>query len=94
MSAKCLPVCSGLNVLDGSIIPLICCSGIGLALAERLLQSEPDIRLCLACRNAARAAAAREALLIGRADADITLITMDTSSVVSVVEAAKEVKKM
>ncbi|KAM9762292.1 3-keto-steroid reductase/17-beta-hydroxysteroid dehydrogenase 7 [Menidia menidia] len=68
-------------------------SGIGLALCERLLsQDSEDLRLCLACRSVSRAGAARSALLASHPAAQVDLLPMDTSSVSSVLDAAREVK--
>ncbi|XP_076600295.1 3-keto-steroid reductase/17-beta-hydroxysteroid dehydrogenase 7-like [Chaetodon auriga] len=67
-------------------------SGIGLALCERLLTEDSQIRLCLACRNMQRAEAARSALLTSHTDAHIDLLHLDVGSVQSVLTAAQEVK--
>lgn len=69
------------------------CSGIGLALCERLLSHDSEgLQLCLACRNMQRAQAARLALLASHPAAQVALLQMDTSSVSSVLTAAQEVK--
>uniref|UniRef100_A0A8P4GP26 3-keto-steroid reductase/17-beta-hydroxysteroid dehydrogenase 7 n=1 Tax=Dicentrarchus labrax TaxID=13489 RepID=A0A8P4GP26_DICLA len=68
------------------------CSGIGLALCERLLTEESQLRLCLACRNLQRAEAARASLLTSHADASVDLLHLDVGSVQSVLAAAQEVK--
>ncbi|XP_034566153.1 3-keto-steroid reductase [Notolabrus celidotus] len=68
-------------------------SGIGLALCERLLTQDTEgLQLCLACRNIQRAQAARSALLASHPKAQVALLQMDTSSVTSVFNAAKEIK--
>ncbi|KAM8726903.1 3-keto-steroid reductase/17-beta-hydroxysteroid dehydrogenase 7-like [Acanthopagrus schlegelii] len=67
-------------------------SGIGLALCERLLAEDGQLRLCLACRNMQRAEAARSALLASRTDARVDLLHLDVGSVESVLTAAQEVK--
>ncbi|MED6279766.1 hypothetical protein CHARACLAT_004011 [Characodon lateralis] len=67
-------------------------SGIGLALCERLLSSDSQVRLCLACRNMERAEAARAALLTSHSSARIDLLHLDVGSVQSVLGAAEEVK--
>ncbi|XP_008305465.1 3-keto-steroid reductase [Cynoglossus semilaevis] len=68
-------------------------SGIGLALCERLLSQDVDgLQLCLACRNMRRAQAARCALLTSFPTAQVALLQLDTSSVSSVISAAREVK--
>lgn len=73
-----------------SVLP---CSGIGLALCERLLSQDTEgLQLCLACRNMCRAQAARAALLTSHPTAQVALLQMDTSSISSVLTAAQEVK--
>ncbi|KAK2822098.1 hypothetical protein Q5P01_022163 [Channa striata] len=67
-------------------------SGIGLALCERLLTEDSQLRLCLACRNMQRAEAARSALLTSHANARVDLLKLDVGSVQSVLTAAQEVK--
>ncbi|XP_077440504.1 3-keto-steroid reductase/17-beta-hydroxysteroid dehydrogenase 7-like isoform X1 [Vanacampus margaritifer] len=69
-------------------------SGIGLALCERLLSSRDaeGLHLCLACRNMRRAQAARSALLAARPAAQVTLVQLDTSSISSVLSAARELQ--
>lgn len=69
------------------------CSGIGLALCERLLSQDTEgLQLCLACRNMRRAQSARAALLTSHPTAQVALLQMDTSSITSVLSAAQEVK--
>uniref|UniRef100_A0A665VVC9 Hydroxysteroid (17-beta) dehydrogenase 7 n=1 Tax=Echeneis naucrates TaxID=173247 RepID=A0A665VVC9_ECHNA len=68
------------------------CSGIGLALCERLLMEDSQLRLCLACRNMQRAEAARSALLTSHTNAQVDLLHLDVGSVQSVLTAAQEVK--
>ncbi|XP_022610841.1 3-keto-steroid reductase-like isoform X2 [Seriola dumerili] len=67
-------------------------SGIGLALCERLLTEDSQLRLCLACRNTQRAEAARSALLTSHTNAHVDLLHLDVGSVQSVFTAAQEVK--
>lgn len=68
-------------------------SGIGLALCERLLTQDTEgLQLCLACRNMKRAQAARSALLVSHPTAQVALLQMDTSSIMSVLNAAQEIK--
>ncbi|XP_058506063.1 3-keto-steroid reductase/17-beta-hydroxysteroid dehydrogenase 7-like [Solea solea] len=67
-------------------------SGIGLALCERLLTQDSQLRLCLACRNLQRAEAARSTLLASHPDAHVDLLQLDVGSVQSVLTAAHEVK--
>uniref|UniRef100_A0A3Q0SSE2 3-keto-steroid reductase/17-beta-hydroxysteroid dehydrogenase 7 n=1 Tax=Amphilophus citrinellus TaxID=61819 RepID=A0A3Q0SSE2_AMPCI len=64
-------------------------SGIGLALCERLLTEDKQVRLCLACRNVQRAKAARSALLTSHTNARVDLLHLDVGSVESVLNAAK-----
>ncbi|XP_028283126.1 3-keto-steroid reductase-like [Parambassis ranga] len=67
-------------------------SGIGLALCERLLVEDSQLRLCLACRNMQRAEAARTALLTSHTSAQVDLLHLDVGSVQSVLTAAKDIK--
>ncbi|KAM4557689.1 3-keto-steroid reductase/17-beta-hydroxysteroid dehydrogenase 7-like [Fundulus diaphanus] len=67
-------------------------SGIGLALCERLLSEDSQLRLCLACRNMERAEAARATLLTAHGSARVDLLPLDVGSVQSVLSAAEEVK--
>ena len=66
-------------------------SGIGLSLADRLLSEYPTIHLCLACRNTDRAKLAKTKLLHRHNGADISILTVDTSSVESVLQAAEQI---
>lgn len=68
------------------------CSGIGLALCERLLAEDGRLRLCLACRNMQRAEAARYALMSSHTDAHVDLLQLDVGSAQSVLGAAQEIK--
>lgn len=74
------------------LLSVTLCSGIGLALCERLLTEDSQLRLCLACRNMQRAEAARSALLTSHTDAHVDLLHLDVGSVQSVLTAAQEVK--
>ncbi|GFO06542.1 3-keto-steroid reductase [Plakobranchus ocellatus] len=67
-------------------------SGIGFALAQRLVTAYPKIRLCLACRNEDRATNAAEALKKISSLADIQIVILDTSSMHSVYTAASVIK--
>ncbi|XP_061903075.1 3-keto-steroid reductase [Entelurus aequoreus] len=67
-------------------------SGIGLALCERLLTEDPQLLLCLACRNMQKAQAARRALLTSHAHARLDLLHLDVASVQSVLAAARELR--
>ena len=67
-------------------------SGIGLAVARRLLEDpERDIRVCLACRNLKKAEDARRSLLLEHPGAQVDLIQLDTSSPRSTTAAAREI---
>lgn len=68
-------------------------SGIGLALCERLLSKDDQIRLCLACRNLQRAENARKALMASHPSADIGIVQMDVGSLKSVLRGAKELSE-
>ncbi|KAM7401066.1 hypothetical protein PAMA_005321 [Pampus argenteus] len=67
-------------------------SGIGLALCDRLLTEDSQLRLCLACRNMQRAQAARSTLLTSHTGAHVDVVHLDVGSVQSVLTAAQEVK--
>ena len=69
------------------------CSGIGFAVAERLLEWDPSIKLCLACRNQTKAEAARNELLLQHPTSQIDLIPVDVSSVKSIYDAAAQIKE-
>ncbi|KAK7816373.1 hypothetical protein U0070_020888 [Myodes glareolus] len=68
-------------------------SGIGLALCNRLLAEDEELHLCLACRNLSKAGAVRDALLASHPSAEVSIVQMDVSSLRSVVQGAKEVKR-
>ncbi|XP_075472908.1 3-keto-steroid reductase/17-beta-hydroxysteroid dehydrogenase 7 isoform X2 [Ascaphus truei] len=67
--------------------------GIGLALCERLLSQDDQIRLCLACRNMQRAEIARSALQASHPSADVGVLEVDVGSLKSVVQGAKELRE-
>ncbi|XP_071984224.1 3-keto-steroid reductase/17-beta-hydroxysteroid dehydrogenase 7 isoform X4 [Engystomops pustulosus] len=67
--------------------------GIGLALCERLLSQNDQIRLCLACRNMQRAVSARSALLSSHPSADISIVQIDVGSIKSVLQGTKILKE-
>ncbi|XP_013379180.1 3-keto-steroid reductase [Lingula anatina] len=67
-------------------------SGIGLALAERVLTAHPGIHLCLACRNQRRGEAAVATLKLSHPGAEIDLVLVDVSRVSSVQQAVVEIK--
>lgn len=68
-------------------------SGLGFAVARRLLEEgEADSHhLCLLCRNTLSAEKARNALLISYPQANIDLVTVDTSRPHSVISACEEI---
>ncbi|KAL3832292.1 hypothetical protein ACJMK2_023947 [Sinanodonta woodiana] len=68
-------------------------SGIGLTLAERLLTTNQNLQLCLACRNKDRAEAAKRSLELSHPGAKISVVMLDTSNVASVFEAAAQIKE-
>ncbi|CAG5121526.1 unnamed protein product [Candidula unifasciata] len=68
-------------------------SGIGYALAERLLADHDNIRLCLACRSRERAEKAAAKLQKLSADAEISIVILDTSNVQSVYSAARDIEQ-
>ena len=67
-------------------------SGIGLALAERLLQSDGSVRVCLGCRNVSRAQDAQNKLQSKFPMADIDLVMIDVSCPASVYKAATVIR--
>lgn len=67
-------------------------SGIGLSLADRLLTENQNIHLCLACRNKGRAEQAKTRLLRRHPGAEICVLTVDTSSMESVFQAAEQIR--
>lgn len=83
-------------MLDALWLALIlcsyCCSGIGSALCERLLQEDASLHLCLACRNLEKANATRNHLLSCFPSADVSIVQIDVSKVASVLRAAEEIK--
>lgn len=71
---------------------MACCSGIGHALASRLLHSDPTLRVCLGCRNATRGRAACQSLEKSFPQSKIDLLIIDVSSPSSVVSASDVIK--
>ncbi|KAJ2799900.1 hypothetical protein H4S07_005311 [Coemansia furcata] len=73
-------------------------SGIGLAIARRLLGSESakehEFRVVLACRNQGKGEAARAELLAAHPLSQVDLVELDTSSVASVERAASALRAM
>lgn len=68
-------------------------SGIGFALALRLLQHDVSIHICLGCRNEQRADAARASLLSKCPDADVSILLIDVAKPSSVYRAAADVRQ-
>lgn len=78
----------------------ICCSGIGFALAQRLLAEgvgggggEERVRVCLACRNRGKAEKARQSLIAANPGSVVDIINIDVSSIVSVKTACAEIER-
>lgn len=68
-------------------------TGVGLAIAQRLLAEKGEVRICLACRNLQKANSARQQLLKEYPLGQVDIVQMDTSSVASSVKAAKEIRQ-
>ncbi|KAJ1956225.1 hypothetical protein EC988_001462 [Linderina pennispora] len=66
-------------------------SGVGLSLAGQLLAASKDTTIVLACRNLAKATEARASLQLQYPSSDVQVVQLDTSSIASVQQAAKEV---
>ena len=73
-------------------LPLCACSGIGLAVADRLLSVDSGITVCLGCRNEARAKAARGQLLEQHPTSRVDILLVDVSKLASVHAAAQELR--
>ena len=68
-------------------------SGIGLSLAKRILDEEDGhSQLILACRNKSKAEGAKQFLLEDHPEASVEVVLLDTSSLVSVYNAAKSIR--
>lgn len=67
-------------------------SGIGLALAERLITIHPNIHLCLACRSKYKGQAAQKTLQALSPAASVSLLLVDLSSLTSIYSAAEELR--
>jgi len=68
-------------------------SGVGLAVAQRLLTEHCDIHICLACRNLRKAETARQSLLEEHPGAKVDVLQVDTSSPHSAIAAASEIQR-
>ncbi|KAJ8038739.1 3-keto-steroid reductase [Holothuria leucospilota] len=68
-------------------------SGVGFALAQRLLALEITVTVCLACRNVTKAEKAKSELEEEYKGAKVDILQLDTSSIASVNAAAKELQK-
>jgi len=66
--------------------------GIGLALAERLLQNDIDMHICLACRSMHKSDIARRALQTKFPAATITIVLIDISSMASIYQASQVIQ--
>ena len=73
------------------------CSGIGFALAQRLLAEGAGegerVRVCLACRNLEKAEIARRSLLADNPGCEVDVVHIDVSSVASVKAACEEIER-
>ncbi|XP_071821929.1 3-keto-steroid reductase/17-beta-hydroxysteroid dehydrogenase 7-like isoform X2 [Apostichopus japonicus] len=67
--------------------------GVGFAIAQRLLTLEITLTICLACRNVSKAEKAKSQLTADHPEASIDILQLDTSSISSVSEAAKELQQ-
>jgi len=68
-------------------------SGIGFALAERLLQHDASMHVCLGCRNKQRAEAAQASLLSKCPNASVSILLIDVAKPASVYQAAADLKQ-
>ena len=68
-------------------------SGIGFALALRLLQHDVSIHVCLGCRNEQRAEKARTTLLSKCPDANVSILLIDVAKPASVYQAAADARQ-
>ena len=68
-------------------------SGIGFALALRLLQHDVNIHVCLGCRSEQRADAARNSLLSKCPQANVSVLLIDVARPASVYRAAADVRQ-
>jgi len=68
-------------------------SGIGFALAARLLQHDTGIHVCLGCRNQQRAESACSSLLSKCPDASVSILLIDVAKPASVYQAAADVRQ-
>jgi len=69
------------------LILFVLFSGIGFALALRLLQHDVSIHVCLGCRNEQRAEAARSSLLSKCPEANVSILLIDVAKPASVYRA-------
>jgi len=68
-------------------------SGIGFALALRLVQHNVNIHVCLGCRNEQKAEAAQRSLLSKCPNASVSILLIDVAKPASVYRAAADVKQ-
>ncbi|XP_055993748.1 3-keto-steroid reductase/17-beta-hydroxysteroid dehydrogenase 7 [Sorex fumeus] len=68
-------------------------SGVGLALCNRLLAENSELRLCLACRNPGKAASVRAELLARYPAAEVSSVQVDVSDLRSVLRAAETLRR-
>nr|XP_013045653.2 3-keto-steroid reductase/17-beta-hydroxysteroid dehydrogenase 7 [Anser cygnoides] len=85
--------CRGSPTRPRNVFPPLCPrSGVGLALCRRLLEEDGRIHLCVACRNAPKAEAARDAILEAHPAAQVSTVEVDLGSLASVLRAARELR--
>jgi len=68
-------------------------SGIGFALALRLLQRDISVHVCLGCRSEQRAQAARASLLSACPSGSVSILLIDVAKPASVYQAAADVRQ-
>ena len=67
--------------------------GVGLALAERILEKDEAVRLILACRNQEKAERCQEQLRSSHPEVSTEIVQLDTSKLKSVYKAADEIRR-
>lgn len=58
--------------------------GVGYGICQRLLESQPDVKLVMACRNLSKATKAKASLLYYYPNSDIEIEQVDVGSAKSV----------
>lgn len=69
-----------------------CCSGVGLALCQRLLEEDGRIHLCIACRNDQKSEATRDLILAAHPAAQVSTVEVDLGNLASVLRVAQELR--